>query len=167
MEWQIRTIARKSALTEEPFAPGDRVVSFVYKEAASGELGRSDFLEPEAAGFEVPGQLLGRWARVVKDPDGEDAAEKRVDIQSSEDFFFSLFEQEADEATRQETDVLKHLLALMLERKRILKQVGGRAAQGVQRYRHVKRNEEMDVPVVDIAPEMMVKIQDTLGDIIL
>lgn len=167
MDWQIRTIARKSALTEEPFHPGDRVLSFVYKEAESGELGRSDFLESEAAGFEVPGQLLGKWVRVVKDPDDEDAGEKRLDVQSSEDFFFSLFEQEADEATRAETDALKHLLALMLERKRVLRQAGARASEGLQRYRHVKSKEELEVPVVDISPEMMVNIQDTLGDIIL
>ena len=65
------------------------------------------------------------------------------------------------------SDMLKHLLSLMLERKRVLRAVGSRQSEGQQTYRHVKTKQELQVPVVDISTELMIKIQDTIGDIML
>ncbi|MGC6424834.1 MAG: hypothetical protein ACON4O_07605 [Lentimonas sp.] len=165
MDWQIKTIARKSSISETPFNPGERVVCLIYKGADEAELGRADLLETELEGFELPGEVLGRWTRVVKDPEGE-AANAHETMASAEDFFFSLYEVEQRDA-KEESDMLKHLLALMLERKRVLKAVGARETEGAQRYRHVKTKRELLVPVVDISTELMFKIQDTIGDIML
>ena len=63
--------------------------------------------------------------------------------------------------------MLKHLLSLMLERKRVLRAVGERQNKGEQRYLHVKTKRELTVPIVDISTELMLKIEDTIGDIIL
>lgn len=165
MEWQIKTLARKSTLSGEPFAPGDRVVCLVYRDDEAGELGRADLLPAEIEAFERPGDLLGRWSRVVRDPDGEGAQAKET-MASAEDFFFSLYENEPAEA-REESDMLKHLLALMLERKRVLRPVGERQTAGAQRYQHARTKRELSVPIVEISTELMLKIEDTIGDIIL
>lgn len=165
MEWQIKTIARKSTLSGEAFNPGDRVLCFIYKDPEPGEIGRADLLPEEIETFEIPGEVLGRWSRVVKDPDDESVSARET-MASAEDFFFSLYEHDRPDA-REESDMLKHLLSLMLERKRVLRPVGERRTEGSQTYLHVKTKREINVPIVDISTELMLKIEDTIGDIIL
>ncbi|MEN8662838.1 MAG: hypothetical protein ACN4GF_04995 [Lentimonas sp.] len=165
MDWQIKTIARKSSSSETPFNPGERVTCLIYKVKGKDDLGRADLLESELENFETPGEMLGRWTRIVKDPDDE-GMNARETMASAEDFFFSLFEIEQPEA-REESDMLKHLLSLMLERKRVLRAIAPRLTEGQQMYRHVKTKQELAVPIVDISTELMLKIQDTIGDIML
>ena len=165
MEWQIKTIARKSTLSGEVFNPGDRVACLIFKGEEAGELGRADLRPDEVEAFELPGEVLGRWARVVKDPDDVSASASET-MASAEDFFFSLFENESPD-TKEESDMLKHLLSLMLERKRVLRATGDRKSIGEQSYRHVKTKQMIQVPIVDISMELMLKIEDTIGDIIL
>ncbi|MGB1126870.1 MAG: hypothetical protein ACPG3X_00690 [Opitutales bacterium] len=165
MDWQIKTPSRKSSLTGEAFQPGDRSVSIIFVDHEMGELGRADLHERELEKFELSGQVLGRWSRVTKDHD--DASVRTSDsLASAEDFFFSLFENTQNQAI-EESNMLKHLLALLLERKRVLRAVGPRQTVGVQRYRHIKTKQEWDVPIAEISRELMLKIEDTLGDIIL
>lgn len=165
MEWQIKTLARKSTLSGEVFNPGDRVVCLIYKDDAAGDLGRADLRPEEIEQFELPGEVLGRWSRSVKDPD-DDSANARDTMASAEDFFFSLYENEQPDV-REESDMLKHLLSLMLERKRVLRPIGERQTGGEQLYLHVKTKRELSVPIVDISTELMLKIENTIGDIIL
>lgn len=165
MEWQIKTIAPKSTLSGVAFNPGDRVFCLIFKGEKAGELGRADLRPDEVEAFELPGEVLGRWSRVVKDPDDE-SANARETMASAEDFFFSLFENESPE-TKEESDILKHLLSLMLERKRVLRAIGDRQTGGEQSYLHVKTKQAIQVPIVDISTELMLKIEDTIGDIIL
>jgi hypothetical protein len=165
MDWHIKTIARTSTVSGESFAPGDRVDCIIFKDEEAGELGRADLQPEELASFKLPGEVLGRWSRIVKDPDDE-AASARETMASAEDFFFSLYENEKPEA-KEESDMLKHLLALMLERKRVLRPTGPRQVEGVQTYVHVKAKREVIVPIAEISTELMLKIEDTIGDIIL
>lgn len=164
MEWQIKTIARKSSLSGEAFEPGDRVVSLIYQDPIAGELGRADLLPDQVDAFELPGEVMGRWVRVVKSPD-EDSVSARETMASAEDFFLSLYESEQAEG-KETSDMLKHLLALMLERKRVLRALGERQTSGEQNYLHVKTKREFKVPIVDLSAELMLKIEDTIGDII-
>ena len=165
MEWHFKSIARKSSLSETPFVPGDRVVRLIFKNVEAGEMGRADVLPDEVDTYELPGEILGRWMRVVKDPD-DDSSNVRETVASAEDFFLSLYENDQADA-QEETDALKHLLALMLERKRVVRALGKRQTEGAQLYRHVKTKQEIEVPIVEISTNLMLKIQDTLGDIIL
>ena len=137
MEWQIKTIARNSTLSGEAFKPGDRVVCLIFM-GGVGELGRAD-------------------------DESNTASETMA---SAEDFFFSLFENESPD-TKEESDMLKHLLSLMLERKRVLRAIGDRKSTGEQSYRHVKTKQMIQVPIMDISTKLMLKIEDTIGDIIL
>ncbi|MGZ0657411.1 hypothetical protein ACWPKO_02805 [Coraliomargarita sp. W4R53] len=165
MEWQFKTIARKSTLSGEAFHPGDRVICLIYKDDVEGELGRADLRLEEDETFDLPGEVLGRWSRVVKDPD-DDSVSARETMASAEDFFFSLYDNEQP-AAQEESDMLKHLLSLMLERKRVLRAIGDRKTSGEQTYLHAKTKRELKVPIVDISTELMLRIQDTIGDIIL
>lgn len=60
---------------------------------------------------------------------------------------------------------LKHLLALQLERKRVLRPLGKRALEGFQDYRHARSGQVVPVPVVPLDPRTVAHIQTTLGDL--
>ena len=164
MEWQIRTISRKSSRSGEPFAPGDVAISLIYFDAQEGGVARADLHASELEEFELPGELLGRWRRVIQDPD-QASVQAGETLASAEDFFFSLFENETDEPS-EERDMLKHLLALILERKRVLRALGRRKGEASLTYLHVKSKTELTVPVRDISHALMLKIEDTLGDLV-
>jgi len=174
MDWQIKTIAKKSTLSETAFAPGDRVACLIFVDPETSELARADLLEEELGDFSPPAEVLGRWVRVVKEP-GEESVQAKEAVASAEDFFFSLYAPEKPETpetpespeSRESSDALKHLIALMLERKRVLRAIPPRRTEGEQPYLHVKRKEEVLVPVVEISPELMLKIEDTIGELIL
>ena len=165
MDWQIKTLSKKSTLSGARFEPGDRAVSLVYVDDEAGELGRADLHESELTQLDLRGAVLGRWNWIMKDPEARTSSAGDT-VASAEDFFFSLFENQR-EPEREQSDVLKYLLALMLERKRVLRVVGPRQTSGLQTYRHVKTKQELQVPIREISRELMFKIEDTLGDIIL
>ena len=165
MEWQIKTIARNSTLSGEAFRPGDQVVCIIFKGKEAGEIGRADLRPDEVEVFGRPDEVLGRWVRVVKDTSDEITAVNEK-MASAEDCFFSLFENESPD-NKEESDMLKHLLSLMLERKRVLRSIGNRQSSGEQSYQHVKTKQLIQVPIVDISTELMLRIEDTIGDIIL
>ena len=165
MDWQIKTISQKSSLTGNPFEPGDVAVSLIYKDAKAKEIGRADVHESELGEFALEGELLGRWRRVIRGPD-EEAANASETLASAEDFFFSLYEGE-EESKTEEREMLKHLLGLMLERKRVLRAVGPRQTKGEQTYLHVKTKQEVGVPILDMSHELMLQVQDTIGELIL
>ena len=165
MEWQFKTIARNSTLSGEAFNPGDRVVCLIFKCEEAGELGRADLRPSEVEAFGPQDEVLGRWTRVVKNPDDDNISVSET-IASAEDFFFSLFENESSDS-KEESDMLKHLLSLMLERKRILRAIGDRKSIGKQSYWHVKTKQMIQVPIVEISTKLMLKIEDTIGDIML
>ncbi len=165
MEWQIKTISRKSTYSGEQFEPGDIAISLVYLDEAEGGISRADLLESELDDFALGGKLLGRWRRVIKDPDDE-SANAGDTLASAEDFFFSLFENDSA-APVEESEMLKHLLALMLERKRVLRAIGPRQLEGWQTYRHVKSKQELRVPVRQMSRDLMCRIEYTLGDIVI
>ena len=164
MEWHFKSIAHKSSHSERTFEPGARVACLIFKDRQAGEIGRADVLPEEVDAFDLPGEMLGRWTRVVKGPD-QAGAPARETLASAEDFFLSLYQNQQAEA-QEESDVLKHLLGLMLERKRVLRALGPRQRAGAQRYLHVSTKQEVLVPIVEISPRLMFKIQDTLGEII-
>ena len=47
MEWQFKSIARKSSLSQISFAAGDRVVCLIFKDIDAGEMARADVLLDE------------------------------------------------------------------------------------------------------------------------
>lgn len=165
MEWQIKSIARKSAHSEVPFEPGDRVACIIYKDEANNEVGRVDLLASEVDAFKPDGPVLGRWNRVVKHPD-EEASSAKETMASAEDLFLSLYDTSVLE-NDVSANALKHILALMLERKRVLRSIGRRPTSGVQTYLHVKQKRNLDVPIVEMSAELMLNIQESIGELIL
>lgn len=161
MDWNVKPLSRKSSISGKTFEPGSRVVCFVYKEE-SGELARDDILENEIEGFEVPQNLLARWIRVVKEHEEDEGKEaQKQTIHNAEELFLSLYEHEETQEL-----LLKQLLALMLERKRILRRLKT-SNKDVLTYLHVKTKKEYTVLNKAFSIEAISDIQKQLEKIIL
>jgi hypothetical protein len=169
MDWQLKSMAGKSSASETEFKPGDAVVSLIFKDTTEGVLARADVLSEELESFELSGPRLGQWRRIIKEESSNELAPQEQMV-AAEDLFLSLFEsQENEEASVGEAErlALQHLLALLLERKRILRSLGIRAKDGLQRYRHAKLDREFEVPVLEVDGKLMEKIMETMGDVFL
>ena len=144
LDWQIKTLSKKSSISGRDILPGDTIVCAVFVDPL-GNLDR---------------------ARVVSaHPEEDERAARRMALSSSEDFFVSLFD-ESSGVTTDEADVVKQMLALLLERKRILRPVG-RPKSGIQKYVQVSTKREFDVPQKNLDTDMIIKIQNQLGNIII
>jgi len=53
MDWQIKTLSKKSTLSGERFNPGDRAVSLIYVDAAGRQFVLMQVGPPEFAGSSV------------------------------------------------------------------------------------------------------------------
>ena len=162
MEWQVKPVGRLSQLSGEAFKSGQKIISYLYKDDG-GDLQRYDVLTAETDNFSVPGQILGWWTQVVRDMQNEANARRRA-IETTEDLFLSLYEEGA--VKTDESEVLKYLLAIVLERKRILRPIGKLSGGEPQLYRHSKSGEEYTVAQVDLTASNVLKIQDQLQAVI-
>ncbi len=164
LDWQIKPLAKKSAGGKDITA-GDTVVCAVFIDEL-GNLDRSDFLKDEFDESLLTGKVIGRWERVVSaNPEEDERMARKMSLASSEDFFLSLFD-EASAVQTDETDVIKQMLALLLERKRVLRPIG-RVSGGVQKYLHSATKREFVVPQRNLDEELIIKIQSQLGSIII
>ncbi len=164
LEWQIKPLAKKTASGRD-ISAGDTVVCAVFVDEL-GNLDRVDFLKDEFDESMLTGKIIGRWERVVSaNPEEDERMARKMSLASSEDFFLSLFDESSAVQT-DEVDVVKQMLALLLERKRVIRSQG-RASGGVQKYLHVATKRVFDVPQKNLDEELIVKIQSQLGSIII
>ena len=161
-EWQLKTISKQSQLTGSPFEVGQRIISYIFKDD-SGKIHRNDIHAVDLDKKDLPGTLLGWWEQVVKNYDDEIEAKKHA-VNSSEELFLSLYEGE--EAETHERDVIKFLLALMLERKKILKPMIKFPTNRIQKYLHNRTNREYEVPIIDITAKSVQKVMGELKEVV-
>ncbi|MFI3290452.1 MAG: hypothetical protein R3Y46_01080 [Opitutales bacterium] len=164
MDWQIRSISKKSDMSGTELREGDVVISAIFVDDGSN-LDRIDVLKSEFDANNFPQKILGMWERTLSN--GEDYDEKlskKLALASSEDFFLSMFQENTTQV--QERDILKMLLALLLERKRVLRALG-RPVRGVQKYLHIATKKEFEVEQLEISLELIIKIQSQLDALII
>lgn len=162
MEWQFKPPAKNSQISGDVFIEGERIECFIFLDDEAA-IQRMDIKASELEGFAVPERLLGRWSRVVKAPDEEKREAQKQALATGEDIFLSLFAEGVEPSQEQST--LKQLLALMLERKRVLRAQGKPVGQE-QRYLHVKSKEIYTVPMRELTPEQIMSIESQLEAVV-
>lgn len=166
MDVSLKTPARHCAVTGQSFAPGDRRVCLLVRNA-DGDLERWD-VQPEAVEQFAPlGVILCRWVHTVRDP-AEASKQKRQQLQTVEDLFLALCGEPdmlsglddedlpVSDAGAEERATLKYLLALQLERKRVLK------PHDAEHYWHVRRKKAYAVEPIELEPERVAAVQAQL-----
>lgn len=167
MEWQLKSPSNESLISGKRFEIGDQIVCFLYKNE-EGELERMDIASDEIESTELPQNILGCWTHTIKESAGQEEREmQKQTIASSEELFLSFYKQQdgeteaATEEVSEDRDTLKQILALMLERKRILKPTTDTRTGEVE-YWHAKSKKNYTVDLSPIPIEKAITLQEQL-----
>jgi hypothetical protein len=159
MEMSLQPLAAVSRVSNRPFAEGDRVVSYLVR-SVTNEIERHDVLAVEDADYRPAGFVFCRWAQLFKPRKADENAERALKL-TAENLFLTLADP-ANEPDPANTPLLQ-FLALMLERKRLLRPRGVTADGERNRFEHMKTHQVYEIVAGDLTPEFFVKIQEQLG----
>lgn len=159
MEMHLQPLATACAVSGEPFVEGARVASYLVRTPAM-EIVRYDLLEAQSGSFVPEGTVACRWVHVFKPRKPGDTSEKELKLTAE-----TLFTTLADPLTEQTAESIRLLqfLALMLERKKILRPKGRTADRARNVYEHAKSKALYEVPVGELTPEFFVAVQEQLS----
>lgn len=166
MELNLHPIATKCYVSGREFAEHERVVSYLVREA-TGEVARRDLLESEDGRFMPPAFVYCRWVTAYK-PRRDDNSDRNLKL-TAENLFLTLAipagatTETIDESSQGINTPLLQFLALMMERKRLIKPVGYSEDGARQVYEHRASHQRYEVPVGDLNQEFFIKIQEHLG----
>lgn len=172
IEWQFEGAGRKCACTGREFIPGDKVASFLYL-GEDGTLCRADILSGETGEAPPEEARVARWEWQVRDR-LQEREEARARAKSLEEFFLSLFESDgpiegtgAEAPVQEHLDLLKYLLSLHLERRRLLRlSKESNHRNEVLSYRHLASGREFEVRTVPFSPKSLAAVEEHLGHLI-
>lgn len=160
MDITIRSVDEVCGVSGGAFVPGSLVRSYLFRNE-EGLIDRVDILEDQRENLPMdPAAVICSWRHRIREKQTTEAEERRASLQSAEDVFLSLFDEgdgEDDPMMLETRDRLKFFLALQLERKRILKPLGGR------KYRHVASKRELHVPDIDINADLLKQFQEEIA----
>jgi hypothetical protein len=159
MDLNLQPLATASFVSHQPFAAGDRVVSYLVRGPELQVL-RYDVLADQADAFVPEGVVACRWIHVFKPKTHDENPERTLKL-TAETLFLTL----ADPANElsPENERLVRFLALMLERKKLLK-ARGRNADGTKDiFDHGRSKQSFEVPAGEMTPEFFAAVQEQLG----
>jgi len=164
MEMTLQTLAPRCHQTARDFVEGERVVSFLVRDVSQGgTVIRFDVAESAQADFQNPGPVACRWVQVFKIRKASDNPERALKL-TAETLFLALSDP-ANERTV-ETERLLQVLALMLERKRVLRAKGRSSDKTRLVYEHAKLHSLHEVESADLSPEFFLSIQEQLAALV-
>jgi hypothetical protein len=162
MELNLQPRSQACLVSGRPFSDGDRVASLLVR-TADGALARCDLLAECAAEFAPPGYVVCRWVQIFKFRAREENADRVLKL-TAETLFLTLADPAAEPSS--ENARLVQFLALMLERKRLLRQ-RGRSADGERNVlEHVRTKQLYEVAAGGLTPEFFTAIQEQLGALV-
>lgn len=169
MELSLQSLSSRCSVSGREFADGDRVVSFLVRNpVGSGDaegIVRHDVAAEEQGKFEPIGPVVCRWAQIFKPRKAGDNPERNLKL-TAESLFLALSDP-ANERTV-ENERLLQVLAMMLERKRVLRPKGrsGSGANAKQIYEHAKLKSLHEVTAAELSPEFFLSIQGQLAALV-
>ena len=162
MELNLQPRAQACLVSGRPFADGDRVASFLLR-GVDGMIARCDVLEEHAAGFAPPGFVICRWVQIFKPASREENTGRLLKL-TAETLFLTLADPTTELAP--ENTRLVQFLALLLERKKLLRPRGLTADGARQVFDHLRTKQAYEVPAGELTPEFFAAIQEQLGPLV-
>ena len=155
----LQPLATTCFVSGQPFAEGDRVASFLVR-TSTMEIVRYDLAEAGAAQFTPEGFIACRWVQIFKPRKATDSDTARALKLSAENLFLTLADP-ANELNTESTRLVQ-FLALMLERKKLLRP-RGRNADGTKNvFEHARTKQLLEVPAGELTPEFFIAVQEQL-----
>lgn len=158
MELNLQPLATKCYVSGRDFAEGERVVCYLVREA-DGLTGRRDVIESEAANMQAPAEIFCRWVIHYKPRKAGENADRTLKM-TAENLFVTLADP-TNPSDGTNTPLLQ-FLALMLERKKILKPRGQTPDRARNIFEHARTHQMYEIPVGDLNAEFFQKIQGQL-----
>jgi uncharacterized protein YodC (DUF2158 family) len=160
MEMHLQPLATTCFVSGEPFTDGARVASYLVRTGPAMEIVRYDLLEAHVASFAPEGTVACKWVHGFKPRRAGENPDRALKL-TAENLFVALADP-TTEPTPENTRLVQ-FLALMLERKKILRPKG-RSADGLRnRYEHAKSKAMFEVPAGELTPEFFVAVQEQLS----
>ena len=156
----LQPLATTCFVSGETFVDGARVASYLVRSGAALEIVRYDVLEPHAATFAPEGFVACKWVHAYKARRAGENPDRALKL-TAENLFVALADP-TTEPTPENTRLVQ-FLALMLERKKILRPKGLTADGARQRYEHAKSKAIFEVPSGELTPEFFVAVQEQLS----
>ncbi len=164
MDLTLQSLAPRCHLTGRGFAEGERVVSFLVRDVSQGgAVVRYDVAEATQADFMTPGPVACRWVQLFKARKAEENAERTLKL-TAETLFLALSDPANERTT--ENERLLQVLALMLERKRVLRPKGRSADRRRFVYEHAKLHSLHEIEAAELSPEFFLSIQGQLAALV-
>ena len=169
-DWPIQSFSKASSLSGKAFEPGDEVLCLLVETIEDG-LRRIDILASEWDGLPSKTAILGKWTRRIRNDATEVTNDLRQSILSAEELFLSMATPVDSDAapeggrTNQNSDAatILFLLALHLDRQRVLRSQRTKPAEPHLIFLHVRSKVRYHVPVATVTPDQMGMIEDRLG----
>lgn len=162
MELNLQPQAAVCNVTGRAFAEDDRVASYLVR-GPSLEIVRFDLLEAHSTEFAPAGVIACRWVHVYQPRLREENADRRMKL-TAENLLLNLVDPltvQTEENTR-----LIRFLALMLERKRLIRSKGTSPDGARIVYEHVRTKQQFEVLGGDLDPAFFLSVSEQLGFLI-
>ncbi len=154
-EWEIKPRGRKCARTSQQFRDGEPIYTLLFRQG--GGFRREDI--SEAAWATRPAELVpfSFWRSAYKEPDPP--APETLPKETGENLLRRLLRED-----RPEDANTRYILALMLERKKVLRQVDARALESGRLlvYEHAKTGEVFLIADPQLQLSELEKIQSEI-----
>jgi len=160
MELNLQPLAKSCFVTGKSFGEGERVLSFLVRNATSDEVMRYDVQETAREGFTVPGFVACSWGHIFKPRKAGENPERELKL-TAENLFVTLADPTNEIAP--ENERLVQFLALMLERKKLLRPKGRSTDGSRNLFEHAKTKLIYAVPAGELNPEFFMSIQEQLS----
>jgi hypothetical protein len=163
MDLNLQPLATSCYVSGTPFGDGERVISFLIRSETSDDVMRYDVASAARERFTLPGPVACSWVHVFKARKAGENPERELKL-TAENLFVTLADPANEIAP--ENERLVQFLALMLERKKLLRPKG-RAADGARNlFEHAKSKLIYAVPAGELSPEFFLAIQDQLSALV-
>lgn len=163
--WHVRTRSRECADTGQKFTEGQKIVTALFPDPATGGYLRKDFSDDAWKAREVEGaeeEYFSHW-RTVFTPTPANETVQPVTKQSAEELLRTLVEDD-----QEHTENTRYILAVMLERQKLLRETDSQpTAGGILRiYEHRKTGEVFIVKDPNIPLDQVEEIQNEVFELL-
>ncbi|MEP2777475.1 MAG: hypothetical protein ABJQ29_08085 [Luteolibacter sp.] len=155
--WHIRSRSRRCAVTDKPFTEGDAMVTAIFPDPESSGYVRKDFSDAAwKQRSEDDEQPFSYWRTKFR-PTPIDETAPAVTKQTAEDLLHTLVEED-----QEHTENTRYILAVMLERQKLLRETDTQPTTGgiLRIYEHRKTGEVYIVKDPNIPLDQVEKIQE-------
>ncbi|WP_225919204.1 hypothetical protein [Actomonas aquatica] len=153
-------MATACAVTGEAFIEDERVMSHLVRSAENGEVQRYDVKETVANEFTPEGRVACRWVHPFKPKVAGENPERELKL-TAENLFMTMADPGNELGA--EDGRLVQFLALMLERKRVIRPKGRNEDGTKDVYEMRGTKARYEVPIGDLDPAFFIAVQEQLS----